>query len=220
MEDNKNLLAAGVVTVAVIVLAVALTLSGRPSVNVNVAPNGQPVVVTGGTQAPIASSEKFGAYAPVPSETSNFTSVTVSDDLTVGDAMSVAGTVSSTGLEKNFYSTFASSASSQTLCSFQNTTGRNVVIDSVSLVYATSSATGGSYRPTISISTAANTTGTTLLYDNTFAAPTNGIQNVTATSSLEGTGGLKSLIPSTQFVNFMIASPTTTLAGYCAASYR
>lgn len=221
MEDNKNLLAAGVVTVAVIALAIALTLSGRPSVNVSVSPSGQPVVVAGG-QMSSDKSDKFGAYAPVPSATTVFTSVEITDDLTVKDAMSVAGTVSSTSLEKTVTQPYTASASSQAFCSVQNTTGRDAILDSVSLVYATSTATGGLYRFTISNTSAAATTGTgaALLYDNSFAPPTNGIKNITTTSTLEGTGGLKQLWYSGQYVNFLVASPTTTAAGFCSVVYR
>lgn len=143
----------------------------------------------------------------------------------------LAGSVSSTAVVKEAYSSYAaSSASSQVLCSIPNTGVVPRVLKDVFLTYATNTATGGNYAFTVSLSSAANTTGTgsNLLYYNTLAAPTNGIRNVTVSSTLSGfttstPGAATAPAPALWFpgtyLNFMIASPTTTLGGDCRASY-
>ena len=135
---------------------------------------------------------------------------------------SIAGYVTTTSLVTDQVTSYTSSASSQTLCSLLNSSGADRVLDQVVLTFATSTATGGSYRFTVSQASAVATTGTTLgtdLYnDIVYAAPTDGLVNLTATSTLMGSTGAKVIWRSGRFINFMIASPTTTLSGTCRAT--
>jgi hypothetical protein len=233
METNKTNIAGVVLAVcaglvASVALLVGLQRVSTLNVNVN-ADKPVNVSVKGGEQS--SPNEQVGANA---GEITYWTSGDFSDDLNVQDTLTVAGNttftgglsisgnVTSTSVVKDSVSSFTSSASSQTLCSLRNTTGADRVLDDVTLVYATSSVTGGTYRFTISTAAAAATTGTTLgtdlLNDIAYAAPTNGINNLTATSTLMGTTGAKIIWRSGYYLNYMIASPTSTLTGSCRAT--
>lgn len=130
------------------------------------------------------------------------------------------GNVTSTAVPTTKTVAVSASASSQVLCSARNTTGQDRVLSAADLIYATSSVTGGNYRITLSQSATLGATGTAsnLFYDETFAAPTNGINSVTPTSTLNGTtstNATKVVWYTGNYVQAMIASPTTTLQGFC-----
>lgn len=147
--------------------------------------------------------------------------VTVTDDLTVGGDL-ITAYASTTSLVREAYASYTSVASSQTLCSIQNTGSVNRVLDFVSLVYATNTATGGGAQQfTISLSATQGATGTgsSLLLDSALAVPTNGIQNITTTSTIMGATTDAILWTKNTWLNFLIASPTTTFTGDCRASY-
>ena len=181
---------------------------------------------------PEPTGQTFGANAY---ETTNWISgdfsddVAIGDDLTITDDLTLAGDlntvnyVSSTAVVRESYATYSSAASSQTLCALQNSGSLDRVLTGVTLVYATDTATGGgSQRFTVSLSatTGATGTGSYLLFDSSdIAVPTNGINNITTTSTLMGTGGAPILWTKNTYLNFLIASPTTTFAGDCRASY-
>lgn len=130
------------------------------------------------------------------------------------NGMTISGNVTTTSLVTDKVQTFTSSASSQSLCSIQNTTGSDRVLGVPTIVYATSSVTGGTYRFTISQSATANATGTgaNLYFDAGFSVPTDGLNNLTTTSTLTSTG---SIWRSGNYVNFLVASPTSTFSGNC-----
>lgn len=188
--------------------------------------NGCNVTVNG-----VASGEAEPSFGLASQDvTTNWTAGNFSSDLSVGGILSVSGTtifgggltvagnVTTTALETDRVVTLSSSASSQTLCAIQNNTGADRVLDNTTLVYATSTATGGTYRIMISQSATAGATGTTVYFDHQPSAPTNGTNNLTTTSTLIGVGSsdaLKDIWKSGNYINFMVASPTTTLSGTC-----
>lgn len=238
METNKTSLLSVVLAVcaglvASVALLVGLQRVSTLNVNVN-ADKPVNVSVKGGDQA--SSDEQVGANA---GEITYWTSGDFSDDLNVQDTIAVGGNatfaggvtitgnVTSTSIPKANATSFTSSASSQSLCSIRNTTGADRVLDNVTIVYATSSATGGIYRFTISQASTAATTGTALgtdlFLDRFFDAPTDGLNNLTSTSTLmvgtgSGSNASKVIWRSGYYLNYLIASPTSTLRGSCRAT--
>ncbi len=136
-------------------------------------------------------------------------------------------TVGSYNTPLNLRKTITSSASSQTLCSFENDTGRDLVLSNVGVIYATNTATGGLWRVSISQSSTASATGTgsNIYYDEAFSVPTNGLTNLNTTSTLlgySGTGGTnvtstQALFRSGYYLNYLIATPTSTGNFTCSA---
>jgi hypothetical protein len=127
----------------------------------------------------------------------------------------ISGNVTTTSLVTEKKTAFTSTASSQTLCAIQNTTGADRVLLSADLMYATSSATSGTFYPTVSQSGTISATGTgsNLYYENNLVAiPTNGISNVLTTSTLTS---VRSVWKAGNFINFLVAVPTSTLTGSC-----
>lgn len=139
--------------------------------------------------------------------------------IVIGGAATFGGTALFTaqnaGVVQSVSQAFTSSASSQALCSIQNTSGFTRTLDSVDLLYTTSTVTSGSVRLHVSVASAAATTGTPLLYDNTVSVP--GAATITTTSTLFSA---KSAVANGRYVNFMIASPTSTLSGRCQATWH
>lgn len=190
-----------------VLAAAALLVSVQKASELNVNVNG-------------ASQEKVGANA---GEITYWISGDFSDDLNVQGTLTTAGleitgNVTSTSVATSKVTSFTGSASSQTLCAIRNTSGADRVLVGADLVYATSSVTGGTYDSlTISQSSTASATGTSpdLYYSNTISVPTNGINNLTSTSTLYGTGGARAIWKSNNYMNFLIGSPTSTLSGNC-----
>lgn len=139
--------------------------------------------------------------------------------IVIGGAATFAGTATFTaqnaGVVQSVSQAFSSSASSQVLCSIQNTSGFTRTLDSVDMVYATSSLTSGNVRLHISVSDSATATGTTVLFDNTSAVPASA--TFTATSTLFTA---KSVVRDGKYINYMISVPTTTLSGRCQATWH
>jgi len=139
--------------------------------------------------------------------------------IVIGGAATFAGTATFTaqnaGVVQSVSQAFTSSASSQALCSIQNTSGYTRTLDSVDLLYATSTLTSGSVRLHVSVANTGATTGTPLLYDNTVSVPVS--PAITTTSTLFTA---KTAVSNGQYVNFMIASPTSTLSGRCQATWH
>lgn len=233
MENKSSLLGVVIAVCAGVIASVALVavLTRVTSLNVNVNAD-KPVNVTVDGRS-INSGSGDEAVGANSGEITYWTSGDFSDDLNVQDDLTVAGDTSFTGgvtLTGNVTSTsvpttktssYTASASSQSLCAIRNTTGADRVLDNVTLTFATTTVTGGFYRFTISQASTAATTGTTLgtdLYnDIVYAVPTDGIRNLTATSTLMGSTGAKVIWRSGNFLNFMVASPTSTFSGTCKA---
>ncbi len=133
--------------------------------------------------------------------------------------VTINGNVTSTSLVTEINTAFTAATTTQVLCSVTNTTGLDRVLDSVNVVYATSSVTGSDLgRVTISQSATA-ATGTTLYFDNSLVNGT-GVNAVTATSTLTGTvtpsaDASKPLWFSGNKINVLQASPTSTYTGSC-----
>jgi len=225
METNKSNLLGLVIAVCAGVLASIAVLMGLQKVstlNVNVnADKPVNVSVKGGDVTP-SEDELVGANA---GEVTYWISGDFSDDLNVQDTLTtvganITGNVTSTSLVTSKRIAFTSSASSQTLCSIRNTTGADRVLAFADLIYATTTATGGSYRLTVSQSATASATGTgaQLYFDGFVSAPTNGINNLVPTSTLSGTNGVRDIWKAGNYINYLIASPTTTLAGTCLSA--
>lgn len=149
--------------------------------------------------------------------------VTVTGDLAVTGTSTVAGYTSSTSIVREAYAGYTGSASSQTLCAIRNTGSQDRILTEAMTGYATNTATGGGVqRLTISLSTTQGATGTgsNLLFDSSdLAVPTNGLLNFTTTSTLQGTGAVRAIWRKGSWLNFLIASPTSTFSGDCRASY-
>lgn len=226
MENKSSLLGVVIAVCAGVIASVALVavLTRVSSLNVNVNAD-KPVNVTVDGRS-VNSGSGDDAVGANSGEVTYWISGDFSDDLNVQDTATVAGltvtgNVTSTSMPTTKTTSYTASASSQSLCAIRNTTGADRVLDSVVLTFATTTVTNGFYRFTISQATTAATTGTTLgtdLYnDIVYAVPTNGILNLTATSTLMGTSGAKVIWRSGNFLNFMVASPTSTLSGTCKA---
>ncbi len=130
--------------------------------------------------------------------------------------LDITGNVTTTGLLTSSAEDFTSVTTTQTLCSIRNTTGADRVLAGAfpTLEFSTSSNTGGTYHLTISQSASAGATGTgsDLYYENQLSAPTDGVANLTATSTVSDTGDIWY---AGNYINFLIGSPTTTLTGTC-----
>lgn len=226
MENKSSLLGVVIAVCAGVIASVALVavLTRVSSLNVNVNAD-KPVNVTvdGRSVNSGSGDEVVGANS---GEITYWISGDFSDDLNVQDTATVAGltvtgNVTSTSMPTTKTTSYTASASSQSLCAIRNTTGADRVLDNVTLTFSTTTVTGGFYRFTISQATTAATTGTTLgtdLYnDIVYAVPTDGIRNLTATSTLMGSTGAKVIWRSGNFINFMVASPTSTFSGTCKA---
>lgn len=89
MDKNNHLLAPISVLVGMVLIAVAIIVTGNavPNVNVNVERGGQPVVVSGDSGA--TPMTQFGVTNT--STASNFGSIILSEDLDVGDELRVTG---------------------------------------------------------------------------------------------------------------------------------
>lgn len=248
-HKNKTLAIVAGVLVAGIVSAQSIPVGVSPHastiINCSVAESCNIVVAAPEvTVASVPSTGIFGANSDEISRwiSGNFTDdLDVDDDLNVDGDLTITGTytqtgtstfggyVSSTAVVREAYGAYTGSASSQTLCAIRNTGATNRVLDAATLVYATSTATGGVNRFTISLSATQGATGTgaNLLFDSAFESPTNGIENITTTSTLRSastsTGALVDGIPvlwqKGVWLNFLIASPTTTVKGDCRAMY-
>lgn len=135
--------------------------------------------------------------------------------LTISSGASISGNVTTTSLVTDIVTAFSSSATSQVFCSIRNTTGVDRVLSDASLIYATDTNTGGGAQNfTISQSASAATgTGADLYLNQAFDVPTNGTNNLTTTSTLLTTA--QAIWKAGNYVNFLTASPTSTLAGKC-----
>lgn len=232
MDDNKQYLVPSIVIgLAIVILAGALTLAGKPQVTVSVAPTGAPINISSPStpsSAPITPNEtKFGSSADV---TTNWTAGAFSADLTVGGIFTnsgtstISGAVSSTAVTGEAYGAYASVASSQSLCTIRNTGSNDRVLMNVTLGFATTSITGTTAQNfTISLSSTQGATGTgsDLFVNNgaNYTLPSDGTMTFITTSTLAGTGGATRVWRKGDWLNFLIGSPTTTLKGDCRASY-
>lgn len=222
METNKTSIAgialavcAGVI--ASVALIVGLQRVSTLNVNVN-ADKPVNVSVKGSDQA--TGDEKVGATA---GQVTYWTSGDFSDELnvqgnTITSGLNVTGNVTSTSLPTEKTVSYTASVSSQTFCSIRNTTGADRVLAFADLIYATSSATGGAtQRFTVSQSSTASATGTgsQLYFDGFVTVPTNGVNNLVPTSTLSGTNGARDIWTAGSYINFLQASPTSTLRGSC-----
>lgn len=132
--------------------------------------------------------------------------------------LDITGNVTSTDLITTDRQSFTSVSTSQSLCSFRNNTGSDRLLAGAFPVvgYVTTTVTGGTFRVTISQSSTANATGTgsQLYYDNVITVPTNGVRNVSNTSTLSS---VADVWKAGNYLNVLIASPTSTLSGFCTA---
>lgn len=220
MDKLKNwgLSIVGIALVGLLAYAVCIK-SSNITVNVGGDTTTSPpaVVVSGDANDSETPAGTFGAAVD---ETSVWTSGRFTNNLTVLNNLTVNGRISSTSSNALLTRSFTSSGSSQTLCSIQNPTSRPVTVETTALQYATTTRTGGpNPRFTISVSssaTAATGTAPNLLLDQVFDFPTNGLTNVTPTSTLDTA---RVVLQSGYYLHFLIDSPTSTLSGVCQASF-
>lgn len=222
METNKtSIVGIALAVCAGVIASVALIvgLQRVSTLNVNVNAD-KPVNVSVSGSDQTIGDEKVGATA---GQVTYWTSGDFSDELnvqgnTITSGLSVTGNVTSTSLPTEKVVSYTSSGSSQTFCSIRNTTGADRVLAFADLVYATSSATGGAtQRFTVSQSSTASATGTgsQLYFDGFVSIPTNGVNNLVPTSTLSGTNGARDIWTAGNYINFLQASPTSTLRGNC-----
>lgn len=238
MENNKSIVLLSVVlAVAVLVLGFVAFMQKPPVVNVtvNVSNNDDvkeetPVVVSrdanGGAVGKVTVSggvePSFGANSWETTEwiSGSFTDdLTVTDSVTVGNDLTLRGDLVSTSTPQLKSQAFTSSGSSQSLCSIQLTEAATIL--DVGLEFATDTATGGINWFTVSQSTTANATGTgaNLYADTQLESPTNGLTNLLTTSTFRGSSAVYDTWDANSYVNFLIASPTSTLTGKCQVLY-
>lgn len=140
--------------------------------------------------------------------------------LTGGVTSTITGYVSSTSVVREAYSVYTSSASSQTLCALRNTGDLDRILTGVTLGYNTTSrtaSTGQYFTISLSSTQGATGTGSNLLYDNQPLSLQNTVRQFTSTSTLSTA---TAVWRKGDFLNFLIASPTSTLEGNCRASYN
>ena len=242
MNDNKT-------TVALVVGLAALALAGvgffhKPAtqgygsasnpvtvnspVSITLTPDGKTVMVTpaNGVAQTISTGKEmtFGSAADV---TTNWTAGAFSDDLSVGKITTLSGTTTVIGpalgaVTAATSTSFSASASSQSLCTIQNKSGGNRILDAVGMFYATSSRTAstGQYF-TISLSSTQGATGTgvSLLVDQgaNWSLQDTVQQFVGATSTLDTA---RVIWRNGDWLNFLTANPTSTYSGKCLVSYE
>lgn len=182
------------------------------------------------------SAEDFGAGITVNGVEVISSTGTWEGPISTNATTTLGGQVLTTSVPTDQVLSFTGTTATQKLCSIQNNTGADRVFGNANIIYATSTVTGGTYRFTISQSATAGATGTTSYFDNTIAVPTNGLKAVTATSTLTGafTSTSTSIGPlldgnasaqpqkvvwvAGNYINFLIASPTSTITGSCRAT--
>lgn len=223
MENKTGLLGVVIAVCAGVIASVALIagVSKVTSLSVNVNAD-KPVNVTVDGRS-VQGGEGEQAVGANSGEITYWISGDFSDDLNVQDTLTtvglnITGNVTSTSIPTSKVSSYTGSASSQAFCSILNTTGADRVLAFADLVYATNTATGGgTQRFTISQSSTASATGTgsQLYFDGYVSVPTNGINNLVPTSTLSGTSGVRDIWKSGNYINFLQASPTSTLSGSC-----
>lgn len=177
--ENKGLLGALAGIVAVVIVAI-VSISKLPSaINVSTAPSN--VSVTG---APSEDSGLIGANA---GEISNFTSLQTSDDLIVGDQISVAGTSTFSGNVAGNVpqrSVITMTSATTTPCYVQNTSGSDRILADVS-GYWTATAGAGTVGIQVGTSTNQYTAGTPKLISNAVFANNASISSVLTTSTVQ-----------------------------------
>lgn len=243
MDEKKNIFASIIVAVAIIALGAALVFSGRPSVtvhsdsspvSVSVTSDGKPVVVTGsdGLQ-----DQSFGAYAPVPSEETVWTSGKFTDDLTVTDSASIGGTLGVTGnvnlsgsltvsgtstfsgevsgVAKSVVTTMSSSATT-TACAVLNSSGSSRVVLGLGVVDRGTAASVGAVTWVAGTSSASGVAPATN-WVNTALTRVSAVDIITTTSTMLGSSGTYGLWRTGEYLNWV--SGTTTNAGSCRVIY-
>lgn len=172
----------------------------------------------------------FGAYAPVQSQETDFTSLNVTDDLTVGDSSAIAGdltvgatlTVTGTstfsgivsGVPKALDTTMTSSATN-TACSILNSSGVTRLPLVVGVIDTGTAAGGtGTITWTVGTSTTPSATSTSPWFSGILTRAT-GSDVITTTSTLMSA---YSTWGNGEYLNFTSAN-TTTNSGTCKVLY-
>lgn len=209
MENSKGLLAVSIVALAVAALAVGLAF--RSSSNVTVTTGSPSLTASTPAGVPDSSDSLIGANA---GETSNFISIETSDDLTVGDQLSVAGTSTFSGNISGsvaFRPTVSMTTATTTPCAIQNTLGSDRTLAAIGGVW-TAYAGAGTVGLTVGTSTSRYVTSTSPLINN-LAFANSASQSVIATTST-----LQSAYAIWKSGEWLVWKTTTsTNAGTCSA---
>lgn len=209
MENSKGLLAVSIVALAVAALAVGLAF--RSPSNVTVTTGSPSLTASTPAGVPDSSDSLIGANA---GETSNFISIETSDDLTVGDQLSVAGTSTFNGNVAGsvaFRPVVSMTTATTTPCAIQNTTGSDKVLAAVSGLW-TAYAGAGTVGIQVGTSTNQYTAGTPKLVSNA------AFSNHASVSVALTTSTLQSAYAVWKSGEYIVWNTTTsTNAGTCSA---
>lgn len=171
----------------------------------------------------------FGAYAPVQSQETDFTSLNVTDDLTVGDSSAITGdvtigkTLTVTGTSTfsgivlgapRALNTAISSSATSTACSILNNTGITRVVIAAGVVDTGTAASTGAVLWTIGTSTYPGVSSTSPWNTLVSITRASGTDVITTTSSLMSA---YSTWANGEYINF--ETNTSTNAGYCKVMY-
>lgn len=226
-HKNKALAITAGVLVAGVVGAQSFPVSSLPTAStvINCAVAGSCNIVVAAPEQPVqvAQQESFGAVKSRADEFTEWIAGRFTGELIVTGTSTLNTYVSSTQVALATGDGYVSSASSQTLCAIRNTGSQDRILTDVMLGYSTNTATGGgSQRFTISLSTTQGATGTgsNLLFDAAnVTVPTDGLLSFTTTSTLQGTGAVRVIWRKGDWLNYLIASPTSTFSGDCRAVF-
>jgi len=174
------------------------------------------------------SEDLFGAYAPIASQTTKWTSGEFTDDLTVDDGVYIGGTLEVVGDITGEYFTHISQSAitsvttTQEICDMTNSDSTPRRLLDAGAQFGTQ-VTGESTRLSVTSNfggaATTGTAGTNLLYDYSWTLST-----ASSTFAASSTAGFVAVTDQTyltwdpgEHLEYIISSPTTTLTGTCYA---